>query len=261
MTEKPQHTIQEALSRLSIENERYTGSYSVFAYYYNADLIPPNDPSPMFGLVIPCGEYSTRRAAEEARDKVAALTGSHCVVSCENNKPFPIQAGTSEKAISYLHDTNVSVDKLQQRINEARKRKASIQERLNTEIRERDNISSMSYLHQQMYLASFSKDRMEKLASDLKKSETAYNESMNNIRYHALHHPENIATWKEDLKSRLEERGEIRTYALITKHMDKELSEHGLQCPMDHPVQALEEPLDEAPETSDYNLGHIMGGC
>lgn len=241
-------TPTSTLEKLLTLDDDVSDMYSLYIYYVNCDLIKPGDKPPPFGIVFPCGQYKSKEKAQAARDKLAAVTGAHCVVLCKNYLPFPLNANPSENTITYLHDENKGVEEITHSIVEARNKKKQIRERIAKEVEEREDKESMSYLINQIYQMSFSMGTIERIKHELKKAEEAHLKALSSVKDYFVKHPEAREGWMAETQSRLQERGEIDLYNSMVKRMN----EKGL----------LTERLASVSDSFDLSQsGHIMEGC
>jgi hypothetical protein len=205
----------ETLEKLQSVNMESEDRYSVFMYWVNRDLIPPHGDPPLFGIVVPCGEYSKRKAERE-RDRLLAETGAHCVVWCANNQAFPIRPHPGPDTLVYNHDTGKSVGEITESIKKAKIRRAAVDSRAEKEVQERSDINSMSYLINKIYRATTSKEKADKLLEMATTCTKAHDENLELVIAHLLSHPEHIDTWESEARERFTERGEHALFEKIS---------------------------------------------
>lgn len=201
----------ETLEKLQSINCESEDRYSVFIYWVNRDLIPPSGEPPLFGIVIPCGEYNKRKAEQE-RDRLAAETGAHCVVWCNNNQAFPLRAQPGTNTIVYPHNINKSVDEITNSIKKAKQNRAAVDGRAAKEVEERPDSDSMSYLINIIYKTTSSKIRADKFTEIADASRKAHGENFDLVVDHFRRHPEHRVSWEAEAKERFTERGELVLY-------------------------------------------------
>jgi len=200
------------IEKLAVCNEKAEGGYTNFIYYVNKDLVKPGEEPPLLGIVIPLGEFSSKRKAEEERDRICAETGAYTVVSCANNHAFPINSVPSKDAVRFNYNDSDTVEKISKSIESARRRNAEIRSRLEKEVKERENTDSLSYLINKIYISTSAKDRAEKLMKEAQEASLASKLNHKLVLEYFDKHPEAKDKWEIEAKNRLEERGEIGIY-------------------------------------------------
>jgi len=227
-------TPTEALNKLKVINGDAEGEYAVLIYYINRDLVPNDGTNPPLGVVFPCGYFNRQKDAIEERDRLSSKLGAHSVVVCPTNRPFALRASPTNETITYSYKESDSVDKINESIKRAKERKCQIDAEVEKEVEERDDINSMSYLVNKIYLTVSSLSRAQSMREQADKCQRVHEENFKLVLDHFENHPEHRSTWEEQLNERLTNRGEFVLRDNIIKIMKSLEPQIDVQSPVDN---------------------------
>ncbi len=212
-------SVSEALEKLQVVNDDESGSFSIFIYYVNRDLLPNDGTNPVYGVLIPCGQYNTKKKAEAARSRISAETGAHSIVLVPNNMPAGLYANPTSDTIVYQRNEKDSVEAIEKSISEARRRKIEVEKRLKKEVSEREDPNSMSYVINKIYRLVTAESRKEQYEKLVAECADAMKDNLSLIEEHFKNNPSHIDTWQAEVDKRLSERGEHHLKDLIIQGM------------------------------------------
>lgn len=205
-----------------IANSQVEGGegYSVFAYYLNHDLADHSRPQRPYGIVVPCGTYRTPGEAEMARDRLSVETGAPVLVCCRNRRPHALRLTPGDDSLVYPRQVGASLDEITSSMEREKQRQRDIQRRLQVEVQEREDPTTMSYLINAIYRLNTSSTRLESLRKELLQTESDYIESLGEVAHYFQAHPEVREQWKEETRTRLAERQEMDTFTTMVSSME-----------------------------------------
>ena len=212
-------TVVEKISRL---DHNAHGKYSAFAVFLNRELAEVQREKsdtdekikePLYGIVIPCGSFSTKAEAEERTAYLSAVSGAPVVVTCETGEPIPLSFRPCSNSVIYQRDPDRSICDLQKSISERRQKVNEVNQRLQQEKKERiSDVNSVHSYIQKIYLCAQQHQTITQYQQSIDETKKLYNASMADLEEFERKNPSIAATWSEVAKSRLRERNELGVF-------------------------------------------------
>lgn len=212
-------TVVEKIGRL---DHRAHGEYSAFAIFLNRELAEiqrensdsdENLKEPLYGIVIPCGSFSTKAEAEERTAYLSAVSGAPVVVTCETGEPIPLSFRPCSNSVIYQRDPDKSICDLQKSISEQREKVNAVKQRIQQEKKERIlDVNSVHTYIQNIYLCAQQCQMITQYQQSIDEIKNLYNASLKEIEEFERKNPSIAATWSEVAKSRLKERNELGVF-------------------------------------------------
>ncbi len=212
---------QEVVSKLASSTAPGGEGYSVTAYYLNSELRDKERPERPYGFFVPCGTYPTLELAERARDRLSAESGAPGLAICPTRRPCKLLLIPDERTTVYSREVGSTIKDMEESIRRERQQRSEVQSRLNTEIKERDDPSTISHTINIIYNLVTADNQVNSLESDLQLARERRAEMLAQVSKHFTEYPLNASQWKSVAEQRLTERGESALYASLLNGMER----------------------------------------